>query len=115
MENRARIESFEEFWPRYLAAHSAPETRTMHVLGTAAAFAFLMSLTVTGNLWFLLAAALSGYGFAWISHMMFERNSPETFRHPVWSLIADIRMFTLACFGRLDAELRHYKIDAIDG
>lgn len=114
MGKRKEIRTFNEFWPHYLAAHRDPGTRAMHVIGTALALAFLLLLTLSGNLWFLAAAAAGGYGFAWASHMLYEGNRPETFRHPVWSLLGDFRMFTLACTGRLDAELRAHKIGAID-
>lgn len=110
MADRRRIETFNDFWPHYLAAHADPATRAMHVVGTAVALAFACLLWLTGNLWFLAAAAVAGYGSAWLSHALFEGNRPQTFSHPVWSLLGDFRMFTLACTGRLDAEFRHYKI-----
>ena len=114
MAQRTDIASFREFWPHYLAAHADPATRAMHVIGTALALAFLVLLSLSGNLWFLLAAAVGGYGFAWTSHAIYERNRPVTLRHPVWSLLGDFRMFTLACTGRLDAELRYHKIGPVD-
>lgn len=34
-----RFESFAEFWPYYIAEHSKPGTRLLHLLGTTAATA----------------------------------------------------------------------------
>jgi len=36
---------------------------------------------------------LSGYGFAWFAHFVFEKNRPATFRQPVYSFMGDWKMF----------------------
>ncbi|HYD32697.1 MAG TPA: DUF962 domain-containing protein [Azospirillaceae bacterium] len=101
-----RCRSYREFWPHYLAEHSRPATRTLHLAGTGAALALLVLGVVLDSPWLLGAAAVSGYGLAWISHMVVERNRPATFTHPLWSLVSDFRMFFLFLAGRLEAELR---------
>ena len=112
MTTPPRPRSFREFWPHYLSEHRSAESRLLHVIGTAVAVAFILLLTLTGNLWFLLAAAVAGYGFAWVGHFLIERNRPATFRYPVWSLMGDFRMFALACTGQLDRELARHGIGA---
>lgn len=110
MDNTREFRSFADFWPYYLSEHARPATRATHFFGTAVAILMLALLAATGDLWFLLAAAVGGYGPAWISHLFIERNRPATFRYPFWSLLGDFRMFFMASSGRLGAELQRHQI-----
>lgn len=105
-----RIGTYADFWPVYLARHSRPGTRVLHYLGTATGFCFLVALTVTGDIRLLAAAVIGGYGLAWAGHAFIERNRPATFRHPLWSLISDIRMLALLLAGRMGDELKTHGI-----
>jgi hypothetical protein len=95
-----------EFWRRYLAAHSDPRTRGLHYLGTSLAVAAIAAAAIERDWRWLAAAPIAGYGLAWLGHVKFEHNRPETFGHPVWSLISDFRMFGMFLTGRLGTELR---------
>jgi hypothetical protein len=102
---------YAEFWPRYLGAHADPRTRALHYIGTAGALACVAAAAITGDWRSLVAAPIVGYGPAWLAHAVFERNRPETFSHPVWSLLSDFRMLGLFIAGRLAGELRRARIE----
>ncbi len=98
--------TYAEFWPRYLKAHADQRTRALHYLGTGAGLLLLLVFLATRSWWWLVAAPIVGYACAWTAHAVFERNRPETFGHPFWSLYSDFRMLALFLAGRLGDELR---------
>lgn len=61
--------------------------------------------------WTMSAVPFAAYLFAWLGHVMIERNHPATWRYPWWSLRAEGRMVRLALTGRLAAELRAHRLD----
>jgi len=88
-----KFATFAEFYPVYLSEHSNRVCRELHFTGSTLALACLLALLLTENPWWLLAALLCGYGFAWIGHFGFEKNRPATFRHPFYSLMGDWVMY----------------------
>jgi hypothetical protein len=103
---------YGEFWPRYLEAHADRRARALHCLSTSAALACIAGAAIAGDWRWLVAAPIVGYGPAWLAHAGFERNRPETFSHPIWSLLSDCRMLGLFLAGRLAAELRRAHIQS---
>ena len=99
------IKSFEEFWPFYVAEHSRPRTRALHFAGTAAALATLAGLAASRKWKWLPLALVPGYAAAWAGHFLVEKNRPATFKYPLWSLMADQKMFALMLAGRMDEEV----------
>lgn len=97
--------SFEEFWPVYVAQHSRAGTRAWHFAGSTLALVCLAGVAAGRSLLPVAAAMVLGYGFAWIGHFFVERNQPATFRHPLWSLRGDARMYLLMLAGRMHAEV----------
>jgi hypothetical protein len=80
-------------------------TRGLHYVGSLLALAAIVLALATQHWWWLIAAPVIGYAFAWIAHLFVEGNRPETFGHPLWSLASDFRMLALWLTGRLQAHL----------
>jgi hypothetical protein len=97
--------SFAEFWPHYVAEHSKPRTRLLHLIGTTIALACLVFFIVVGKWWLFPLALIPGYGAAWIGHFFIEKNKPATFEYPLWSFIGDYKMIWMMLTGRMSEEV----------
>lgn len=100
LEERKKFASFADFYPFYLSEHSNRICRKLHFAGSTLVLLSVLMLIVTGNFWWLLAALVSGYGFAWIGHFVFEKNRPATFKHPFYSFMGDWVMYWQMLTGR---------------
>ncbi|WP_274361618.1 DUF962 domain-containing protein [Paenibacillus thermotolerans] len=107
--NIPQFNSFEQFWPYYLQQHSKPLTRILHFIGTDFVFVAIILAIVLHPAYILLAPVVA-YGFAWFSHFLIEGNKPATFGHPIWSLIADFKMWFYIASGQINKELARLNI-----
>jgi hypothetical protein len=96
-----RFASFDDFYPFYLREHSSRVSRRLHVIGTLLALLLAVAAVVTQKWALLWGVPVAGYAFAWIGHFFFERNTPATFRHPLYSLRGDFTMLRDVLTGRL--------------
>ena len=96
-----KYSSFAEFYPFYLGEHAKRATRRLHFLGSSLALLCLAALVFTADPWWLAAGLIAGYGFAWLAHLVFEKNRPATFRHPLYSLMGDWVMFWQILTGKI--------------
>ena len=97
----SRFASFREFYPFYLGEHAHPVSRRLHFVGSCGVLVLLAIAAWQRNGWWLLAALVCGYGFAWVGHFFFEKNRPATFRHPLYSFLGDWVMFKDILTGRI--------------
>ena len=78
-------ESFAEFWPTYVRAHSESSTRLMYCAGIVAGMGNSGDVHLERNWWWIALALVMPYALAWVSHFFVEHNKPATFEHPLWS------------------------------
>ena len=100
-----RYQTFADFWPFYVREHSLPACRAIHFVGSTLALVVLGAAIYLGNAWLLLAVPVVGYGFAWFSHFFVEKNKPASFKYPLWSFIADWKMWAMILVGRMGSEV----------
>ena len=93
--------SFAEFYPFYLGEHANRTSRRLHVVGTSVGLLQLPLALFTGNPSWLLSGFAAGYAFAWVGHFFFEKNTPATFKHPLYSLRGDFTMARDVFAGRI--------------
>ena len=98
-------QSFGEFWPVYVVAHSQPLTRILHSVGTLIGWSILIAAIILRKPWLILAAFVVPYTLAWFSHFLIEHNRPATFGHPWWSWLADQKMVAMVVAGRMGKEV----------
>jgi hypothetical protein len=96
-----RYTSFRDFYPFYLSEHRDAICRRLHFIGSLIVLATIATAIVARNAWWLVAAPIAGYGFAWVGHFFFEKNRPATFAYPLYSLVGDWRMFADILRGKL--------------
>jgi hypothetical protein len=96
-----RFASFDDFYPFYLREHSSRVSRRLHVIGTLLALLLALAALVTQRWMLLWGVPIAGYALAWAGHFFFEKNSPATFRHPLYSLRGDFTMLRDVLTGRL--------------
>ncbi len=97
----SRYSSFREFYPFYLGEHSNRICRRLHFIGSTLVLATVVLALGTRDARWLWLAPLFGYGFAWIGHIVFEKNRPATFSHPLYSFAGDWVMFLGVLRGRV--------------
>src|SRR5687767_3804977 len=96
--------SFTEFWPHYVAEHSKPLTRLLHLLGTTLGVGCAVYFIASGRWWLFPLGFIPGYGCAWLAHFVIEKNKPATFEYPPWPFLADYKMIALMLTGRMREE-----------
>jgi len=107
-----RYTTFEEFWPFYLGEHSLPVCRALHFTGSTLALGITATAALSMQPHLIFFALLSGYGFAWIGHFFVEKNRPASFKYPLYSFVADWKMWAMILTGKIGAELSRLGIGA---
>jgi len=93
MDNSTVFNSFADFYPYYLTEHKNKISKRLHVIGTSSIVLLCLFSFITKNWSLLWLLPVIGYGFAWLGHFIFEKNRPATFRHPLYSLMGDFKMW----------------------
>ena len=88
-----KYNSLKEFYPYYLSEHQHPTSRLLHFIGTGLVLVVLGFALALENYSWLAGIPVLGYGFAWVGHFFFEKNTPATFTYTFYSLASDFLLF----------------------
>lgn len=86
-------QDFQAFYAFYLSEHSNKINRLLHFIGSCLCVLILLDAIFFGRLWEIILLPIVGYGFAWVGHFFFEKNTPATFKYPLYSFFGDWKMF----------------------
>ena len=84
-----------------IGEHRNVVCRRLHFVGSSLALACFALAVAQRNPWWILAALLVGYGFAWVGHFFFEKNRPATFTYPFYSFAGDWVMWSEILRGKI--------------
>lgn len=94
-------ETFAEYYKYYLTLHQNKINRWLHVAGQCVTILVLACAFLAKSWLLLLLVPLAVYPFAWIGHLVFEKNKPAAWSHPVWAKMCDWVMLKDIITGRL--------------
>ena len=101
MKQSQQFDSFANFYPFYLGEHQDRTSRRLHVIGTSCVIALFATSVILQQFKLLWLLPLVGYSFAWLGHFIFEKNRPATFKHPIYSLMGDFKMWWQVLSGQI--------------
>ena len=94
--------SLAEFYPFYLDEHRNRMCRRLHFIGSSLVIVALAAGLLVHWRYLVLMPFL-GYGFAWVGHLVFEKNRPATFKYPIYSFLCDWVMYRDILAGKIKA------------
>ena len=81
-----------------ILAHGASKEKEGRPLGHVLA---MVALPTLASPVLFPAGVVSAYACAWVGHFGVEKNTPATFQYPLWSFLADLRMWSHMARGQL--------------
>ncbi len=89
----SNFNSIKDFYPFYLSEHLNQTNQKLHYLGTVLSLTVLSYIILTMSFHLILFYPLAGYCCAWTGHFFFEKNTPASFKYPVYCYVCGHMMF----------------------
>lgn len=96
-----KYSDFNEFYTFYLSQHSKLFTKIFHYLAVVYMVFVIIYVIQTGKERFLWYIPIVGFGLQALSHILFERNKPTFYKNPIYTLLADLRLFGELSIGKV--------------
>lgn len=98
-------ETFEQFWPHFLASHRQPLTRWLHVAAVGVGTLGLVKAVRRHRLGPALWGSAVGAALALGAHPLVEGNRAENGGQPLWATRALLRMCLRTVSGSIAADI----------
>ena len=93
--------TFAEYYQYYLTLHQNKINRWLHVVGQCVTLSLLVYALATQTWLLLLLVPFVVYPFAWVGHLVFEKNQPAAWTNPLWAKACDWVMLKDLLTGKL--------------
>jgi hypothetical protein len=93
--------TFAEYYEYYLTLHQNNVNRWLHVAGQCVTLSLLVYALATQTWLLLLLVPFVVYPFAWVGHLVFEKNQPAAWTRPIWAKACDWVMLKDILTGKL--------------
>jgi hypothetical protein len=93
--------TFAEYYEYYLTLHQNNVNRGLHITGQCVTLSLLVYALATQTWPLLLLVPLVVYPFAWVGHLVFEKNQPAAWTNPLWAKACDWVMLKDILTGKL--------------
>ena len=85
----SKEDTFAEYYKYYLTLHQNNINKLLHVIGQCVTISILTYAIATQS-WILLPLVpFVIYPFAWLGHIVFEKNEPAAWTRPLWAKACD--------------------------
>jgi len=92
--------SIKDFYPYYLTQHKNTANRILHFIGTGLFGLCFITAMLFHKFAFFALMPVVGFGFAWIGHIVFEKNKPAKLKFLFFTLMSDFILFGDLIMGR---------------
>ena len=97
----SKPETFNEYYHYYLTLHQNNVNRWLHIVGQCVTVFTLAYALYTQTWLLLLLVPFVVYPFAWMGHLVFEKNEPAAWTNPLWAKACDWVMLKDILTGKL--------------
>jgi len=93
--------TFSEYYQYYLTLHQNKINRWLHIIGQGVTLYTLIYALYTQAWLLLFLVPFVVYPFAWVGHLVFEKNEPAAWTNPLWAKACDWIMLKDILTGKL--------------
>lgn len=90
----------KDFYPYHISQHQNTANRILHFIGTGLVGLCFITAMLFHKFIFFALMPVSAFGFAWIGHLVFEKNKSAKFKFLFLTLLCDFILFGDLVMGR---------------